>query len=373
MSCPRHEFEAAGPGDAPHARRENPGIPAWESDRLDATAPPEIEDPYFDESLNAWVLSKYADVLAAFRSSSLYPIGPNSNAGAEPPDERVVLEMRRETLDALSPAQLRGWREQMAPFVEALVNGLPTDRSVDLMDEYAQPLCLRLAAMVTGIELGDAQRLAKVAKPVSESAAEPYDAALRSLAKSANTDLRTCFHAGPIALRDPGFVALAHTLPCLLANAWFALLRQPEQWSILHHEPGLMEQAIDELLRYAGLTRILFRRAAEDTNLNGFEIRKGQRIVLRIVAANRDPERFAYPDMVDVERPGRGHLALGAAGHSCVGASLIRMATVMISQPLLERFSHAMLIDPVEWRGGSGFRSPATLPVMLKQPLSLKI
>jgi cytochrome P450 len=351
------------------ARREEPTKPAWSSDQLDSPSPPEIEAPYFDDLLGAWVLSRYSDVLAAFRSSSLSPIGPNSKVTSEPPDKSSLLKMREETREVLSPIQLRSWRECMTPLVASLADSLPTSKPIDLVAKYARPSCLALAAMVTGIDLHDAERLEKIAEPISASAAEPYDSGLRSSAKSAKGELRSCFHPGPEFLRDSGFVALAHTMPRLLASVWFALLQHPQQWSLLHQEPGLTEQAIEELLRYAGLPRILFRRATKDINLNGFHIRKGERIILRIIAANRDPERFSNPNRVDVTRGGMGQLTLGAGPHSCVGANLIRMAAITISRPLLEQFARVNLAETVEWQGGSGFRSPASLVVSLEREL----
>jgi cytochrome P450 len=348
-----------------HARREEPLKPAWSSDRLDSSIAPEIEDPYYDDDLEAWVLSRHADVLAAFRSSGLWPTGPNSKKSVEAPDEKGNLQMRAETLDALSPTQLREWRERMTPVVRELIGGLPTDRTVDLVADCARPLCLTLAGMATGVDPQDAERLRQVAEPVCASAAEPYDQGLRSSAKSANAELHGCFHSGPEALRDSGFVALSHTLPSLLANAWYALLQNPREWRLLHEQSGLMEQAMEELLRYAGLTRILFRRAIEDIDLNGVAIRKSERIVLRIFAANHDPERFADPGRFDVMRRGTGQLTLGTGPHACVGASLIRMAAITITSPLLERFAWAKLVEPVEWKGGSGFRTPVSLLVCL--------
>ena len=347
------------------ARREEPFKPAWSSDRLDSPIAPEIEDPYYDGDLEAWVLSRHSDVLAAFRSSGLWPTGSNSKKSVEPPDEKGNLQMRAETVEALSPAQLRKWHERMTPVVRELIDSLPTDRTVDLVAECAQPLCLTLASMVTGVDPQDAERLRQVAEPVSASAAEPYDQGLRSSAKSANVELRGCFHSGPEPLRDSGFVALSHTMPSLLANAWYALLQHPREWSLLHEQSGLMEQAMEELLRYAGLARILFRRAIEDIDLNGVAIRKGERIVLRVFAANRDPERFSDPDRFDVMRRGTGNLTLGTGPHACVGASLIRMAAITITSPLLERFGWAKLVEPVEWKGGSVFRTPAALLVRL--------
>jgi cytochrome P450 len=341
------------------AQRNNPTIPSWTHDQLDSSSPPEVEPAYFDSLLNAWVLSQHADILAAFRASSLAPTGPHDK------NDSLRSKIRTETIEALSPAQLRAWREKLTPEVQLLANTLPTVEPVDLIDAYARPLCLSLAAVVTGISREHATHLYDQAQRVSAAAAEPYDPALRAGAKAANAQLQSCFHSGPETLRDSGFVALSQTLPCLLGNAWFALLQHPHQWSLLHQQPGLTEQAIDELLRYAGLARTLTRTATADINLNGSSIRRGERIILRLIAGNRDPERFSHPHQVDVARGDGGHFTLGAGPHSCVAAGLIRMVAATITRPLLQRFAAPTPARPVEWQGGSGFRSPRSLWVCL--------
>jgi len=352
------------------AKRNNPTIPSWTHDQLDSSSPPEVEPAYFDSVLNAWVLSKHADILAAFRASNLAPTGPHDK------NDTLRSKIRSETIEALCPAQLRAWRERITPEVHLLAGTLSTVEPVDLMDAYARPLCLSLAAIVTGISREHSTRLNDKAQRVSAAAAEPYDPALRAGAKAANADLRSCFHSGPETLRDSGFVALSQTLPCLLGNAWFALLQHPHQWSLLHQQPGLTEQAIDELLRYAGLARTVARTATADINLNGTSIRRGDRIILRIIAGNRDPERFSHPHQVDVTRGDAGHFTLGAGPHSCVAAGLIRMAAITITRPLLQRFAPPTPARPVDWQGGSGFRFPRSLWVCLNPtnaPLSSRL
>src|ERR1700752_4061924 len=89
--------------DCMHTRRDDPSIPAWSGDQLDSPSPPEIEPPYFDDALNAWVLSRHADILAAFRASSLSPSSPTSKETQGPSDERARLKMRAEAMEALSP------------------------------------------------------------------------------------------------------------------------------------------------------------------------------------------------------------------------------------------------------------------------------
>jgi cytochrome P450 len=345
------------------AQRNNPSIPSWTHDQLDSSSPPEVEPAYFDSVLNAWILSKHADILAAFRASTLAPTNPNDKKNS---DDSLRSKIRTETMDALSPAQLRAWREKLTPEVQELTATLPTASPVDLMKDYARPLCLSLAAVVTGISREDGTRLYEKAQRVSAAAAEPYDPALRAGARTANAELRGCFHSGPETLRDSGFVALSQTLPCLLGNAWFALIQHPDQWSLLRQQPGLTEQAIDELLRYTGLARTLTRTATADINLNGSSIRRGEQIILRIIAGNRDPERFSHPHQVDVTRGDSGHFTLGAGPHACVAAGLIRMSATTITRPLLQRFTPPAPARPVEWQGGSGFRFPGALWVSLR-------
>jgi cytochrome P450 len=350
------------------AERENPSIPAvpaWAVDQLDSAMPPEPEAPYFDSNLNAWVLSRHADILAAFRASSLFPASSNSTKPAQPMPACDHLKMRAETMEALPAAQINAWRKELLPEAEALAASLPVETPVELLEAYARPLCLSLAATVTGISLDLAHQLFETAAMVSAAAAEPFDPEAHRMADLADEELKPHFHSGPESLRDSSFVALSQTMPCLLGNAWYALTQHPEAWKLLHRQPELMEQAVEELMRFAGLVRILGRAAEAEIDLNGTVIRKGERIILRIFAGNRDPERFAHPNEIDFTRRDAGNLTLGAGSHACVGASLIRMVSAAITRPLVGRFALATPVSPVEWLGGSGFRFPRALWVSL--------
>jgi len=341
--------------------REYPNKAVWSCDQLDSLDPPIAEAPYFDNDLNAWIFTRYADILAAFRASELCPISFSNSKPGKSLNEEARLKMRDEVQQELSPSHLRDWKESLAKQSEEIAKRLSQNSAVDLLAGYAHPLCLSLAATVTGISQDEAISLSDQAGTVSAAAAEPYDLTLRAAAKSANVGLRKCFHTGPTTMRDSAFVALSQTMPRLLGNAWFALIQHPQQWNLLHQKPELTEQAIEELFRYAGLVRTLARTATTNIVINGIEIRKGERIILRIIAANRDPDRFAHPNQLDITRRGASHLTLGAGLHSCVGASLIRMAAVTITWPLVARFAYARLAQNVEWQGGSGFRSPKSL------------
>lgn len=336
-----------------------PGDP-W----LSATA----QDIYFYRDRNAWVVSHYADILAVFRSPLLHAVGPRAKLKADQPesndDER--LRMRVDTTNALAPAVLHNWKNEITGLAQRLLDNLPIRRPVDLVHEYAEPVCHRLAALATRITPAEAESLSILAAEISAAAAEPFDQSLAAKAKAAETQLQPYFRAGPLPLRDSGFVALSQTLPRMLSNIWLALIQQPSEWNRLHLEPALTPRAVEELLRYAGLTLILFRMASKPNHIRGTAIQEGDRLILRVAAANRDPAHFHDADCLDIRRPYINHFSLGYGRHSCVGAPLIRMVLVSLTFLLVKRYREAVLCQElIHWQGGAGFRFPSALHVAL--------
>jgi hypothetical protein len=320
--------------------------------------------PYFDAQLDGWVLSRYADVTAAFHCPDLVVVGSTNKERNPLVDEAARLTMRAETRDVLSPVKLRTWRKQMLQHARELLAQFDHKQPVDLIRDYAQPLCLELALLVTEPASVSVRNLTALAAQVSLAAAEPLDAELKLQSKAASAELRPFFSKGPEPMRESGFVALSQTLVSLLGNAWFALASHPQEWSRLHAQPLLVARGVEELQRFAGLTRLLFRRAMADINLNGISIRKGDRVILCLLAANRDAERYPDANELSVIRTRISHVNLGAGLHACVGAPLVRVAAIAATRALVERFSSVELIQPIDWCGGSGFISPVALPVL---------
>ncbi|MBV9267017.1 MAG: cytochrome P450, partial [Acidobacteriaceae bacterium] len=316
---------------------------------------PSIQNAYFDAGLNMWILTRYADVLAAFRSDALRPVGPRGTLEGKIDDEQDRLKLRAETTAALSPSALKRWQLGISCFASTLLSRLAAGCQADLVTQYARPLCEHAALIVTRPTSADTQKLLQLSAEVSAAAAEPFDVTLSARAKQCSAELLTHFSSGPLSLQESGFVALSQTLPCMLARCWLALLRHPKEWTRLHNQPALMEQAVDELLRYAGLAHILFRMAVADVNLNGIFVRKGERLMLKLTAANRDPERFGNAESLNFADTRKGHLALGFGKHACVGAPLIRMVICTATRRLVERFPSAAITGEIEWRGGAGF------------------
>jgi cytochrome P450 len=320
--------------------------------------------PYFDNLVNAWVFSRYADVAAAMRESGLVPAGAKSG----PPKAaygQAHVEMREATSRELSPKHLASWQRILEARADELLVNLPADPTIDLLENYGRPWCLTAAVTVTGADPGDLERLSALSRIASASAADPSDVAAKIRAKRASSELRRSFPPGPSSLRGAGFVALSHTLLSLLANMWVALAERPKEFARLHQSPGLLTHGIDELLRCAGVPATLYRLAAHDVPFRDAHIRVGQRVILKLSAAHRDAEVYPNPELLDLDRRGPPPLCLGMGEHSCVGGGLIRMTTAVATVGMTQRFNSIQVTEPLEWEGGEGFRTPKSLPARL--------
>jgi cytochrome P450 len=132
----------------------------------------------------------------------------------------------------------------------------------------------------------------------------------------------------------------------MLALGTFALLEHPEQLAELCANPDLLPGAVEELMRYLSVVDILYRYATEDIELGGETIGKGSTVVVSMLAANRDPQRFANPDTLDIHREARGHLSFGHGFHHCLGNQLARIEMRAGFEALLRRFPTLNLAVP---------------------------
>jgi hypothetical protein len=327
--------------------------------------PARPEAPRFDPAQNAWILSRYPDVWAALREPNLWPVSGKREIQPESRDDSGRLKQRADMLEALSSSRLETWRPHLDSLTLSALDRLPTDRPVDLFGEFTLPWGLALAMLVTGADPADGPRLAGLGNRVFAATGAGEDATLRADAAAATAELERIFESGPIPMGEPTFVALSQTLPRLLANAWLALVRNPGEYAQLRARPELLAGAIEELLRYAGIVRRVFRRATANVDLGGIRIAEGELAVLMLASANRDPDQFPDPDRLDLTRPVTNHVALGTGRNSCVGGMLIRMAASVATGALAARFVKAEFCHVGEWRTGSGFCFPASVYVTL--------
>jgi cytochrome P450 len=160
------------------------------------------------------------------------------------------------------------------------------------------------------------------------------------------------------------FGAGHETTQNLIGNAVNQLSRHPDQYARLRGEPDLVANAVEEFLRYEPPVQVTGRVAVDDVQVDDVTIERGERCVLLLAAANRDPRRFDDPDRLDVARPDVRPLSFGGGIHHCLGAALARVEAQEAIGGFVGAFSSVEPVrDDVEWRENFTLRGPRTLPV----------
>jgi cytochrome P450 len=320
-----------------------------------------------DRGVACWLLTRYADVAAAY-ADPLFSV-----ASAPSRSDRTDLERhRRLSVVSLDPPQhgpRRRWlardfyraldraRPAIQVTVDDLVDALPPHGPVDLVPAICDPLPLSALAALMGCPTFAAPDLRGAAKRcIGEQWPSVWRPALAWLGTTLHR-LGTQHRARP----QPGLLSALVTAPdapepaqvvaqltwmispsqgngvAALGNSVAALLEHPDQLALLRARPELLGSAIEECLRYDGPAQVDLRRATADTVIGGQRIRAGAWAALMNAAANHDPAQFPDPDRFDVTRTPNRHLAFGAGPHSCLGAPLMRTQLATVIETLLRR------------------------------------
>ncbi len=161
------------------------------------------------------------------------------------------------------------------------------------------------------------------------------------------------------------YIAGHETTVNLIANGTLALLRNPDQLSLLRNQPDLAGNAVEELLRYDSPVQMSRRITLEPYSAAGTEIPAGAFVIASLAAANRDPGRWG-PDADDLRldrEEARAHVSFGAGVHHCLGAALARLEGRVAIQRLVARFPDLRLDGDPVWNGRINLRGPQHLPV----------
>ncbi|MFF4415738.1 cytochrome P450 [Streptosporangium sp. NPDC001559] len=122
-------------------------------------------------------------------------------------------------------------------------------------------------------------------------------------------------------------------------SSMLALLRHPGQLHLLRREPGRVDAAVEELLRWLGVIHCCAAKVTTtEVEIAGQRIGPGEVVLCALAVANRDPGLVTVPDVLDITRPPSGHLALGYGVHHCLGAALGRLEMRIAFPALLQRF-----------------------------------
>jgi cytochrome P450 len=142
------------------------------------------------------------------------------------------------------------------------------------------------------------------------------------------------------------FFAGFETTEGLIGNMVLALSRNPQEAAKLRSNPDLIENTVEEALRYDSSILKQSRVASVDTSIGGEAIKKGDYLHFMIAAANRDPDRFSNPDAFEIARTDQGHLSFGHGIHFCIGAPLARLEAKIALKQLLQRLSTFEILTP---------------------------
>jgi cytochrome P450 len=145
-------------------------------------------------------------------------------------------------------------------------------------------------------------------------------------------------------------IAAHETTTNLIGNGLLALLSHPVELQRFRDDPSITASAVEELLRYDGPLNHVPRVAAEELEVGGQRIGKGEVVTFSLLAANRDPDRFHDPDRLDLARPDNDHLAFGFGVHFCLGAPLARIEGAIALRTVVDRFAGLRLVAEPAWR-----------------------
>jgi len=144
----------------------------------------------------------------------------------------------------------------------------------------------------------------------------------------------------------------------------WALIDNPEQYALLREQPELVDSAVEEILRWASPVMHFRRTATADTEIAGYPIAQGDKVVMWHISANRDEEVFDDPYRFDITRSPNPHVAFGGGGpHHCLGASLARMQLRLMFSEIVERFPDVQLAGAPELLRSNVIRGVKHMPV----------
>ncbi len=151
-----------------------------------------------------------------------------------------------------------------------------------------------------------------------------------------------------------------------IGAAVYCLARFPDQFAKLGAEPGLARQAFEEAIRFESPVQTFFRTTTRPVEIGGIEIGEGEKVLMFLGAANRDPRHWPDPDRYDITRRAAGHVGFGWGVHNCVGQMLARLEGEVILAALARHAASLDIAGPVVRRYNNTLRGLENLPVRVR-------
>lgn len=401
----------------------NPFDPAFRADPYGAYATLLAEAPAHRSPMGAWVFARYDDCHTLLRhpgttmgsmmmneseremllrAQGMWDDWQASTVPAfmdtiilmrDPPDHT---RMRSVMAKVFTPRAV----EALRPHIAELVDGLlaEVDDSMDAVADLAFPLPALVICEMLGVPVEDREELkhwssaaARLLDPLADrdlflqadDGLRRFDEYFTALIAERRATPRDDLLSQLVHAEDDGhrlsddelkanatflFGAGHETTQNLIGNGIRLLALYPDQHQMLRDDPAVVKNAVEEFLRYEPPVQVTGRAVTSPLTVGGVELDAGDRAVLLLAAANRDPTRFEDPDRLDVTRPDVRPLSFGGGIHHCLGAALARVEAQVTIGAVADRCTRIELVsDEVEWRENFTLRGPKSLPVTLSR------
>lgn len=366
--------------------------------------------------VDAWLVTGYEDVRSALanpvlsRAAACAPGAPVVGASMPSTPEMIISmdgadhhRLRKMVMGSFTSRAVERLEPRVAEVVDSLLAQVQvageSGEPVDLVDLFATPLPLVVIGELFGVPSEDLRDFAGWARDFATvDGRSGGDVSMRGLANLSGyiVDLIARKRAAPgedmlselIAVRDGGDAlseqelvtfgitligAGSDTTASQLANSLASLLtHNRDQWQWLVAHPERVASSVEEILRHVNLfatdTTGFHRVATEDTQVGQVMVRKGDVVLAALSSANRDPDVFANPDVLDLSREKTPHLSFGHGIHRCLGTHLARLEMRCALSKLIENYPHMRVAVPaeeLEWFDGEINHTLRALPVHL--------
>ena len=151
-----------------------------------------------------------------------------------------------------------------------------------------------------------------------------------------------------------------------IGAAVYCLARFPEQFALLRAEQSLARAAFEEAVRYETPVQTFFRTTTRPVELGGIAVGEGEKVLMFLGAANRDPRHWERPDDYDIARRTVGHVGFGSGIHQCVGQLLARLEGECVLSALAQKAALIEINGPIRRRYNNTLRALASLPVTVQ-------
>lgn len=331
------------------------------------------------DRLDMFILTRFADVQAALADWESFTSAKGVMMNQQMNDtlQGIVLcsddpehaAMRKVLLAPLLPSELRTLAENITMEAEALVERLVAKKSFDAATELAQYLPVTIVSELVGLPEEGRERMLEWAAanfdcfgPMNQRTLDAFPT-VREMVGFAFTEcvpekLKPGSWAAriweaaergeirheqcPIMMNDYMGPSLDTTIFATGA-AIMLLADNPDQWDILRGNPGMIPNAVNEVVRIESPIQAFSRVTTRDVEIDGITVPAGSRVILSYAAANRDPRKWEDPDRFDVRRRVIDHLGFGHGAHQCIGNNLARMEISALLNALVKRVSRIEL------------------------------